>query len=163
MESENGYRFEAGANILGFMGSYGKSIALPPDIISQVKQHVELMKDQKIQPIGQTLEKALVTVEQQAKPVVSLGVLWTGLGETGWKLSASPPLYIYLAPWLTTFSQTPAPSRVNLQDKPHILFVVPYQSRVSLLGALERHCCPFYGVQATFKRRFGVRHCHAAS
>lgn len=128
-----------GANILGFMGSYGKSIALSPNIINQVKQRIELMKDQKMELMRKTLEKALVAVERQTTPDGILGVLWTGQGETVWRFSTTPPLYVYLAPWLTTSTQTVAPSRVNFQEKPHVLFVIPCQSRASFLTALERH------------------------
>lgn len=37
----------AKANVPGFMGLYGRSIALSPEILTQTKQHIELMKYQK--------------------------------------------------------------------------------------------------------------------
>lgn len=129
----------AGANVPGFMSSYGKSIALSPRVVAQAKQHMELMKDQKMESVRQTLENALVSVERQMRPDGGLVALWTGQGETVWEFSISPPLYVYLAPWLTTFTQTPSPSRVNFQEKPHVFFVIPCQSRASFLGTLERH------------------------
>lgn len=127
-------------NLLGFIGSHGKTIALSPVICAETKQYIELIKDQKMEAARQALENALVALERQMRPDASVGVLWTGQGETAWKFStSSPPLYVYLAPWLTTSSQTAAPSRVNFQEKPHVLFVIPYQPRPSFLGALERH------------------------
>lgn len=128
-----------GANILGFMGSHGKSVALSPLICADARQYIESTKDQKMEAPRQTLEKALVTVEQHGKLEGGLGVLWTGQGEAVWKFQTSPPLYVYLAPWLTTFTQTLAPSRVNFQEKPYVLFVIPCQSRASFFDALEKH------------------------
>jgi hypothetical protein len=126
------------ASIPGFIGIYGKSMALAPDILNQTKLQIELVKDQKIRLFRQTLESALLAVEKQT-PDRGLSVLWTGQGETVWKFSATPPLYVYLTSWLTTIDQTLAPSRVNLKEKPHVLFVISCQSRTSFLGALERH------------------------
>ena len=128
-----------GASKLGFMGSHGKTIALSPIIWAEAKQHIELIKDQKMEDTRQGLEKALVAVERQVKPEGISVFFWTGQGESVWKFTTSPPLYVYLAPWLTTFSQTTAPSRINFKEKPHILLVIPYQSKASLLGALEKH------------------------
>lgn len=125
-------------DIPNFMGLYGKTVALSP-MVQEVKQYIELTKDERMWPIRQTLEKALVAVEKLVEPQAGLGVLWSGQGEVVWKFTTTPPLYVYLAPWLTTSTQTVAPSRVNFEEKPHVLFVIPCQPRASFLTALEKH------------------------
>ncbi len=125
-------------NIPNFMGISGTTVALSPMVRDDAKQYVEFAKDERIWPIRQTLEKALVAVEKLIEPQADLGVLWSGQGEIVWKFTTTPPLYIYLAPWLTTSTQMVAPSRVNFQEKPHVLFVIPCQSRASFLKTLER-------------------------
>jgi DNA helicase HerA-like ATPase len=122
-----------------FIGLHGKTLALFPTIQGEFKQYIELSKDEKMWTSRQTLEKALVAVEKLVEPQAGLAVLWSGQGETVWKFTTAPPLYVYLAPWLTTSTQTAAPSRVNFQEKPHVLFVIPYQPRASFLTALEKH------------------------
>lgn len=126
-------------NIPKFVGLHGKTVAFSPAIRDNVKQYIELTKDEKLFPVRQTLEKALLAVEKLVEPEAGLGVLWTGQGEVVWKFTTTPPLYVYLAPWLTTSTQTAAPFRVNFQEKPHVLFVIPFQSRASFLAALEKH------------------------
>ena len=119
------------------MGLSGKTVALSPMVRDDAKQYLELAKDEKIWAIRQTLEKALVAVQKLVEPQAGLGVLWSGQGEVVWKFTTMPPLYIYLAPWLTTSTQTVAPSRINFGEKPHVLFVIPFQTRASFLRALE--------------------------
>lgn len=126
-------------DIPNFMGLYGKTVALSPMVRDDAKQYIELTKDERMWPIRQTLENALVAVERLVEPQAGLGVLWSGQGEVVWKFTTAPPLYVYMAPWLTTSTQTVAPSRVNFQEKPHVLFIIPYQPRASFLGALEKH------------------------
>ncbi len=126
-------------NIPKFIGLHGKTAAFSPAIRNDAKQYIELAKDEKLFPVRQTLEKALLAVEKLVEPEAGLGVLWIEQGEVVWKFTTTPPLYVYLAPWLSTSIQTTAPSRINFQEKPHVLFVIPYQSRASFLPALEKH------------------------
>ncbi|WP_332445765.1 ATP-binding protein [Dehalococcoides mccartyi] len=126
-------------NIPKFIGLHGKTAAFSPAIRNDAKQYTELAKDEKLFPVRQTLEKALLAVEKLVEPEAGLGVLWTEQGEVVWKFTTTPPLYVYLAPWLSTSIQTLAPSRINFQEKPHVLFVIPYQSRASFVKSLERH------------------------
>lgn len=122
-----------------FIGLHGKTVAFSPAIRNDAKQYIELAKDEKLFPVRQTLEKALLAVEKLVEPEAGLGVLWTGQGEVVWKFTTTPPLYVFLAPWLTTSTQTSAPFRVNFQEKPHVLFIIPFQSRASFLAVLEKH------------------------
>jgi hypothetical protein len=126
-------------NVPDFVGLSGKTVALSPMVRDDTMQHIELAKEERIWPIKQTLEKALLTVEGMVEPQAGLAVLWAERSEVVWKFTTTPPLYIYLAPWLTTSTQTEAPSRVNFLEKPHVLFVIPFESRTSFLAALEKH------------------------
>lgn len=130
-----------GVNVPGFMGSYGSSVALSPVVFTETRDYIERMKQQKMEVVRQTLENVLVTVSREIGRDGTLGVLCTGMGEVVWKFEFAndPPLYIYLVPWLTTFSQSLGHSRINLAEKPHVLFVIPYQSQPSLFAALEKH------------------------
>ena len=125
------------ANIPGFMGAHGKCIALAPAILTQTKLDIELMKALKMEPDTNTLENAIRAVKQQVKPQSDVSLLWTAQGETVWRFSTAPPLYLYLAPWLTSRSQ--ALSLIDLKEKPHILIVTPCQEQASLLSALDKN------------------------
>ena len=127
----------AHANIPGFMGAHGKCIALAPGILNETKHYIELMKNLKMEPDTNILENAVRAVKQQMKLHSDRGLLWTAQGETVWRFSTTPPLYVYLSPWLT--SQSRAPSCIDFKEKPHILLVTPWQAQASLLSALDEN------------------------
>ena len=82
------------ANIPGFMGAHGKCIALAPAILTQTKLDIELMKALKMEPDTNTLENAIRAVKQQVKPQSDVSLLWTAQGETVWRFSTAPPLFV---------------------------------------------------------------------
>lgn len=129
------------ANLPSFIGAHGQTVALSPVILAATKQNIDAIKFQNLEDCRRRVENALVVTANKIGADASLGVLWTGMGEVLWKLEVlkAPPLYVYLAPWLTTFAQSPGISRISLNEKPHVLFVIPYQARPSLLGCLERY------------------------
>ncbi|MBI2934809.1 MAG: hypothetical protein HYY29_04485, partial [Chloroflexi bacterium] len=133
-------RLPEAANVEGFMGQSGEIIALSPRILNQVKQQIELVKDQRTESYRPTLECALNAVQRQT-PHRELQVLGTGQGEKAWKFSTTPPLYVYLAPWFTTSSETldtlaKTLDSDNFREKA-VLFVIPCQSRQRFCAALK--------------------------
>jgi hypothetical protein len=130
-----------GASLAGFIGTHGQTVALSPAILAPTKQYIDIIKSEKMENHRRLVENALVTTARKGGADATLGVLWTGMGEVLWKLGLfkAPPLYICLSPWLTSFGQSPGLSRIGLHEKPHVLFVIPYQSRPSLLTTLERY------------------------
>jgi hypothetical protein len=135
-----------GINIVGFSGAYGQHVALSPVIVTVTKQYMDILKCQKMEGIRQRTENTLLAVKRKMAVEVTLAVLWTGMGEVLWKLvlSKASPLYVCLAPWLTTFGQSPGFSRIGLHEKPHVMLIIPYQSRPSLFASLEGYSglCP---------------------
>lgn len=131
-----------GTEAPGFLGCHGHTVALSPVILAATRQHVDVIKSQRMEESRRHVERVLVTTARRIGADASLGVLWTGMGEVLWKfeLLNSPPFYVYLAPWLTTLAQSPGLSRVGVHyEKLHVLFIIPCQSRPSLLRSLERY------------------------
>jgi hypothetical protein len=130
-----------GVSIPGFMGVHGHHVALSPAVVAATKLHVDTLKSEKMEGMRLRVERALLAVKRKMGKDIDLGVLWTGMGEVLWKLDRPkvPPLYICLAPWLTTFGQSLGLARVGLHEKPHVMLMIPYQSRPSLLASLGRY------------------------
>ena len=91
-------------------------------------------------PLRKKLDNALRSVEKSTQSDVYLNVLMTSSAETVWKFETSnePPLYIYLSPWITTTVTTEAPSKIEAKEKSHVLFVTPYQGKLSLLSTIKQ-------------------------
>ena len=134
-----------GADIPGFMGSHDSMgphdsiVALSPCILAETRQYLDKMKDEKIEPIRKTLARALLSVDKEVKPDGDLNVLSTNNAETLWifETSSYPPLYVYLAPWITATAPTEKPTYFKINGKPHVLLIIPFQSKPSLLTTIE--------------------------
>ena len=125
----------------GIMGVHGQTIALSPVVLETTRQHMDMIKSLRMEGMRQGLETGLLVTRRTMGMGLTLGVLWTGMGEVLWKLDLStpPPLYVYLAPWLTPFGQSQGLSCIRLHENPHVMLVIPYQSRPSILATLDKY------------------------
>jgi hypothetical protein len=132
-----------GADIPGFVGTHGNTVALSPLLFQQTREALSFSKQQRLESPRRTVENALETLERKYGLDSSVLVLLAAEGETLWQVlvTSHPSLYVYLTPWLTPRTVDRlgfALAARGYEKQSHALLVVPYQSRPLLQVALEK-------------------------
>ena len=128
----------------GICGQHADTLAISPFVLDEVRENLHLEKEERLGEIKERVENALVFLRNQLWPECELiffqskreEILWR------WDSSTSPPLYIYLAPWLTRPNLSDLTSYINMdyrmhKNNIHLMVMTAYQSLPSIKRLLE--------------------------
>ena len=116
---------------VGILGRFNDAVAVSPLIKVQMEEEIDLLKQHVMNDLQISFVEHLWEVD---KYCVSLG---QGGREVLFKLgTVEDPLYVYVTPWLRDFNDE-LTRQITSVTKSHILLVVPYQSKQSLIEALR--------------------------